>query len=70
MSAVILTLPPKGRRPRPAAEPTGPLYESVMLRDLTVSELVAALRFSGIHLSTVHGRNVLHRSTNVPRRET
>jgi hypothetical protein len=61
MSADILTLPP--RRPR---EPMHPhIYSAVLIRDdVTLGELMAALRFTGIVVSThpESGQTYIHRA--------
>lgn len=53
------------RRDKTAPQPTA-TYEALLLRDLSIGELVHALRGSGLVASTIHGQTVLHR----PHKET
>ena len=61
MSANVIEFAPRIARAQRPAEPMGPTYHTLLLRDLSVGELANALRFSGIQISTVHGHTVLHR---------
>lgn len=61
MSADILTMPPRRR-----AYGDGHVYQCVLLRDdVSIGELVRALRFSGIVLTTdaATGQQIIHKHT-------
>ncbi len=42
-------------------QPAAPTFHVLMLRDMSVGELVNALRGTGLTISTQHGQTVLHR---------
>jgi hypothetical protein len=66
MSAEIRTLPPRRPRPAPARGGEHPhVYTAVLIRDdVSVGEMMHALRFSGIVITTdpLSGQVVIHRS--------